>query len=498
MRLNACGKCGIMGLSCGMEKAERGDGMRLKSPVDFTSLKTGLKEIYGTKDANAKGRLISLGSGLVTAVYNVFITGIFYTGFLSMYGISITGVGIITFIPYIASCFSIFSSVILDRLKHRKAWLVGSKIYFYAMYIIATNLMPVFVTDPDARLVCFVAILFLAYSVYALFSPGFTTWFYRFYPEDNERRTRYIVYNQLFSSVMSSLILIFSSVLTDAVADSPIQNQLILGLRYFAFALVILDVSMQARAKMDDDSVGGKVRLREVFTLPFRYKKFIYCLLMMFAWNYVCNLNNGLWSFHLLNHLHFSYTLINAMSVMYTVIFLLTSKFWRTLIRRYSWIKTFGMTVLVWVPSEIVCFFMSEETGFLYVPVSVWQNLLNVGLNLSYANILYMNLPEEKSGAHIAFYTIGCNVFAFLGLITGTFVSSLTGDGTIGLFGMQVYGVQFTTLMRAVILFAIGYVLARRWRMFTRDSDIADVEEMDRTHRKLKEIRKRQKKAMKA
>ena len=64
-------------------------------------------EIYSTKDDEAKGRLITLGSNLAASFYNVFITGIFYTGFLTMYGIDITGAGIISFIPYIASLFSL-------------------------------------------------------------------------------------------------------------------------------------------------------------------------------------------------------------------------------------------------------------------------------------------------------------------------------------------------------------------------------------------------------
>ena len=54
-------------------------------------------DIFNTKDDDAKGRVINLGCTLLAAFYNVFITGIFYTGFLSMYGISITGAGIVTF-----------------------------------------------------------------------------------------------------------------------------------------------------------------------------------------------------------------------------------------------------------------------------------------------------------------------------------------------------------------------------------------------------------------
>ena len=450
--------------------------MRINRLVSFQSLKHSLGDIYSTKNDEAKGRLITLGSTLCAAFYNVFITGIFYTGFLSMYDISITGVGIVTFIPFIASCFSIFSSAILERIKKRKWILLAAKVYFYAMYIVATNLMPQFVKDPDARLTWLIVILFLAYSVYALFSPGLTTWFYRFYPQDNERRTRFIVLNQIFSSVMSSLILLLSGVLTDAVADSPVQEQLILGLRYLAFVLVLVDVGMQACAKEYPYPEAPKLSLIQVFTLPFKYRKFLLCMLFMFAWNFVGNLNNGLWNYHLQNHLHFSYTLLNAMSVMYTIILLCTNNIWKRLLRRYSWIKTFGIAVLIFVPTELMMFCLAPGMAWLYDLAGFIQNLMSVGLNFSYSNILYMNLPEENSTAHIAFYTIGCNLFAFFGMITGTWISSLTGDNTIPFLGMQVYSVQFTTMLRAIFLTVIGVVAVRYWRLFTRDEDIAEVE----------------------
>ena len=446
----------------------------------FRERKAAFLDIYNLKDDHAKGRLISLGSSLITSMYNVFITGIFYTGFLSMYDISITGVGIISFIPYIASCVSVFSGMLLERIRNRKPWLLASKIVFYALYILATTLMPQFVTDPRQRLWWFIGILFVAYAEYALFSPGITQWFYAFYPQDNERRTRYIVLNQVFSSMMSSTVLLLSGVLADAVAGSPHQAQLILGCRYFAFVLVLIDVGMQACAREYPSEAHEKIRFSQVFTLPFRYRKFLLGMLLTFIWNYVANLNNGLWAYHLLNHMRFPYTLINAMSVMYTLILIFTNTLWKRVLHRYSWIKTFGIACLLFVPTEFIFFFMTKKTTFLYVPVSVWQNLLSVGLNLSYANVLYMNLPEENSTTHIAFYSIGVNLFAFLGLMTGTLVSSITGDTPMQLMGMDVYAVQFTTLMLGVSLFAIGWFCTKKWRLLTRDADIAEIETMDK------------------
>lgn len=460
-----------------------------KIRFDFGAYKAAFTDIYNLKDENAKGRLISLGSALVTAFYNVFITGVFYTGFLSMYGMSITSVGIISFIPLIASCFSVFSSLILERFEKRKWILIAAKIFFYSLYILATTIMPQFVHDTDARLIWFAVILFVAYAVYALFSPGFTPWFYFFYPADNQRRTRYIALNQTFASIMSSAMLLFSAVLTDAMSGTPYQDTLILILRYFAFFLVLIDVGMQSRAIEYPYPKGPKIRLVQVFTLPFRYKKFLYCMLFMFYWNYVANLNANLWNYHLLNHMHFPYTLINAMSVMYTVILVLTSSLWQRMLRRYSWIKTFGIALLWWWPTEVLFFMMTPERTWMYVPLCVCQNILSVALNLSYANVLYLNLPEENSTAHIAFYSIGCNLFAFLGLFTGTQISAASGDNTFPFLGMQVYSVQFTTIARAVMILALGIVCVAWWRKFTPEKDIEEIEAYQRAEKKLRQWR---------
>ena len=78
---------------------------------------TSLSDIFSLRPDKSKDRLIALSSSLLTSFYYVFITGIFYTGFLSMYGISISDLGILTFIPYIANLFSVFSPKLLSRFQ---------------------------------------------------------------------------------------------------------------------------------------------------------------------------------------------------------------------------------------------------------------------------------------------------------------------------------------------------------------------------------------------
>lgn len=456
----------------------------------FHNIWDSFRETFNTENEEAKGRVITLSSNMLAAFYNVFITGIFYTGFLTMYGMSITDAGIITFVPYIANMFSIFSSKILGRFPRPKKLLLTCKIIFYALFILATTIMPGIVTDPNARLVWFVIIIFLAHVFYAPFAPGFTTWFYNFYPEDNTRRARYIMLLQIFSSITSSLILLLSGFITDMLNDSPYQDQLILGFRYFAFLLVLLEIFMQSKAKEYPSPNNPDLKLHEVFTLPFHYPKFLACMVMMFVWNFIANLNNGLWNYHLLNHLDFSYTMINTMAVLYTFVLITLSALWQRVLRRYSWIKTFGIALLFWVPTEFVLGSMTPDTTYFYVPMGLFQHVLSVGLNISYANILYMNLPTENSGTHIVFNTIGCNIFAFLGLMTGTWISSFTGDKTFNMLGMDFYSVQFTCYLRGILILILGIVLVIKWRSFTRDIDIAEIEQMKYVRQKFKHQRR--------
>ncbi len=431
-----------------------------------------LRTVFGPQTESGKGRLINLISSLLTGVYTIFVTGIFYTGFLSLYGISITETGIITFVPYLANCFCIFSTPVLNRFHRRKPVLLLSKIVYYFLIIIAVNLMPLLVSDTAGRVRWFTLLLFAANAENALFSPGFTSWFYHFFPEDNDLRVCYYTYSQLFTSVLANLVLVISGWLADAVRA---QAELIIGFRYAAFLLVILDVCVQAQAKEYEEPGDQGSRIRDVFTVPFRHRKFIRCTALMGFWTYNCNLT-GLWLYHVLNHMHFSYLVINLVSSSYMIVFLIISPLWRRLIRKYSWIRTFGLANLIWVPTEFVFFFMSEGTRMMYPLLTVLQHFLSTGLNLAYANVLYMNLPQNQETSCISFQVFACNFAAFLGAMVGTALSAISGDSTVAVLGIPIYSIQFNCLLRGVNMLAMGLYCWRHWQELTSESEIRRVE----------------------
>ena len=58
------------------------------------------------------------------------------------------------------------------------------------------------------------------------------------------------------------------------------------------------------------------------------------------------------------------------------------------------------------------------------------------------------------------------------------------------MLGMDVYSVQFTCLMRMVLLLVVAIVCMRYWRVFTPDKDIAAMEEAQAERRRARELKR--------
>ena len=64
--------------------------------------------------------------------------------------------------------------------------------------------------------------------------------------------------------------------------------------------------------------------------------------------------------------------------------------------------------------------------------------------------------------------------------------------------GMEVYSLQFTTLMRAVTMLAMGLVCTFCWKAFSPEKDIQDVENHAKMVREMKARRRALKAARRA
>ena len=129
--------------------------------------------VFNWHDDRGKGRCCMLASAILATLVTDLTAGTLYTAFLTVNNFSIVDAGVITFLPLIASCFSIFSPAILERFKKRRWVLAGGRLAYYVINILGLTALPYLVKDQGAKLFCFGAVVFLASLVNNLFTSGY-------------------------------------------------------------------------------------------------------------------------------------------------------------------------------------------------------------------------------------------------------------------------------------------------------------------------------------
>lgn len=388
-----------------------------------------------------------------SGIANVFITGTFYTGFLTSSGIDIVRVGIITFIPYFAWIFSLFSPKILSHFKKRRGLLLFNHIFYFVCIVLATTLMPMFVKGTAARTLWFGILLLMGHTSNALFGSGSMAWHINFLPEGKDRNV-YFSLSNLVSNFVGTAAAIGASVLTDSMAHSPNQGKIIVILRLVSFALFIISglLLFLIPKEYPYPESHRQYRLRDVFVKPIQSRKFILTAVIAIVWNCVGNFNASTWSYYILNTVGISYALTYLCSVACAIgsVFFLRS--WRSLVNRYSWFSILLLTVFNTAMLELFIGFTTSHTLWVFIIVSVLQGLNLVGAQLVFANMFYINLPKADTDIFITFWNFSINIFVLVGSMLGTGFLSLfeKSGGFAEIFGHPVYGSQFLVWIKCI------------------------------------------------
>ncbi|NLM77719.1 MAG: MFS transporter [Ruminococcaceae bacterium] len=413
--------------------------------------------IFNFKDEFAKGRSFILLNTFIASIANVFISGVFYTGFLTINGIDIVRVGIIAFIPYIAWGFSLFSPVILSKIIKRRFILIFNSIFYYSMVVIGTTVMPIFVHDATQKTIWFGVFLLLGNISNALFGSAASSWHIHFLPKGDDRNI-YFSYSNLVSAIVSTFVAITASLLADSLAGSPRQAEIITMSRYLAAAMLVFSTLLLYLIPKEYayTGIGNKVSVIDIIRIPLRSRKFLLTALIVMIWSCFANINASTWTYYVLNTVQVSYTFIYIGSVVNAVCSAFLLRYWRKAISFYSWSTMLLFTVLVTALTEFPIGFATSQTKWVYVVVSIIQGFNSVGTSLVFANLFYVNLPKGNVDIYIIFWNFTANISVLIGSAFGTWFLSIVEPYAPWYFlGLPFYGSQFLVIIKGVLLLGL-------------------------------------------
>lgn len=405
--------------------------------------------LFNFSDEKAFGRTVMMTSSTVINVISLLTGGLFYTTFLMMNGINLVNIGIITFIPYIANCFSVFSPSILERFPRRRWVLAGGRLAYHSLNLLAITLMPVLVQDPSSRVVWFAILTFMANMVGALFGSGYTAWHLNFIPDSI--RAEYFSTEAMIAHFISGGTALASGLIADALASSPYQNTIVVLFRYIAFALAVFEVWALTRpAEYPYPKTADKPRLRDIVIKPFSKPKFMLTMMIVFLWVFFANIPAGALNYHLINNVGVQYTFIYVINLCYPVFLLLFTPLWKKWLRKWGWLKTFALGAVLCCPTTLMYSCITAKNYlWLYTLMYLFRHFLSVGVNTTYANLTFINMPSTDQTNYIAFHTLAINAAGFLGMMAGTMFIGAFPQILLSLGGMEFNNVQILLWVKA-------------------------------------------------
>ncbi|MBO4217596.1 MAG: hypothetical protein J5940_06600 [Clostridia bacterium] len=440
--------------------------MRLTESVKRRYNNSILGILFSGKTDGAKGRRCMLASSLLSSAIANITGGIFYSGFLVGYGINIVNIGIISFVPTLATLLSLFSPFILDRIAKRKWVLAGARIFYYALTLLGILVIPHIFEENLSRVLAITILMSFAAGVNALFGQGYSAWHMNFLPDSI--RGDYLLTNSCIAAFTSGLFALVVAVVTDSLAGSPRQLEIIILLRIIAFALAVLDVLVLLLPKeYEYKQTTEKPRLRNVFTIPLKNKKFSLTILMCVIWYLFSNCHAAVINTWLLQDMEISYTLITFINFTYFFFFLFFSKMWRKFINKLGWIKALSFSAVITGVTYITYSFLTKNNSFTItifgsvVAVNVFffivrhmQHVTGIVTNLCMGNMPYINTPDSDRVSYFSFYAVAVNITSFISQLLGTGFVSIMKDRALTIFGHD-----FTALPILLMITGAGQIL---------------------------------------
>ncbi len=424
--------------------------------------------LYNVRDSRAKGRLVLLSSSSVVALANALTTGLFYTTFLINNGINLVNISILTFVPYIASCFSIFTPTILERLPKRKWILAAGRLGYYLFFMLGVTVIPKIVEDQSLKTILFVATVFIGHILSAISNSGYTSWHINFLPEDV--RAEHFGINSAVSSTVGLGFGVLFCLIADAFAGHPNEAMVIEIFRYVGIGFGLLDVFLLTRPdEYPYEKTQDRPKFRDVFVKPIQNKKFLGCILAGASWTFVCNLPGGVLNYYLLENLGLKYTYIQVINVIYPLIIMMCLIPCRRTIKKYGWIGTFAMgAMMVGLSNMLYSFTTPANYMILYPIVRILQHVLGAHFTDTPANnMAYLNLPNEDRTNYMSFNVLVANIAAFLGVMCGTWFVALAPDFTMNIFGTSFGHCQTLLLANGIGQIVLSLVLFRNKNRLT-------------------------------
>lgn len=390
---------------------------------------------------------MSIFEGVTARTIGMMTGGAFIAGLARLYGADDSTAGLIGAVPVLAGLVSALSSIVFERLPHRKLLIVLCATAG-RLLLAAPIVIPYLTADPDARIGTLL-LLYLAGNLFQFFMlPSAVAWISDIAPLSI--RARYFAQREGVVIGMATLISLSMGVVLDVFKNrgDPVTGFTVLFGVVFLLALVNFAIFSRMREVPHPHPVDPP-RLRDPFVLPFTDRRYRRLLLVITAWSLGYQTAIPFTSVYLVSGLGLDYTVAALYTAGMAVVSVLSARLWARVADRTSWMTLFIGLVLLQAVSCVFWVFTTRASAPVMLPLSaIATGAMASGMNMSMLGLMYGYAPERNRTVYMG------TLYAVNGV--AGFAGALLGAAVLGLFGMQgTFAVSAGLLLGAAALSTI-------------------------------------------
>lgn len=431
---------------------------------------------YDPEDEKSVSRKYIALSSYAAETTNNLIGGTFLTGFLLLMNADDSFMGWVTMAGLLGNLLQLLSPLLLERFERRKKLLLISRAAIYFFNIIVIGSIPFMGFHDDGKLTIVISVILLLNIINALFAPGFSVWHIKSIPQ--RVRAQYFSFYRITSGIIVYTVILISSGLVDFYKIRGNELKGLIILRVVAIITAALDLYLQTKIKeYPNEKCASKVNLANVFITPFKEKKYLITVTIACLWSFSANIPGPYFNIYLLKDLSVKYSFLNFVNMLNIPILIFFTPVWSKIIQRTSWFKALYISMGLYTIYYISLCFVTKGTLMLYPFAVVYAFMIAAGINLTFSNIPYINIPSGNQTNFIGFYSTMNNLAALLGVTLGKEFIKLTEGKMIKIFAIEMQNKQYILILTAVVMLlctSIIYVLQKKVDSSNYSSDEDD------------------------
>lgn len=398
-----------------------------------------------------KSRRMFICEGCTSVGLFSITSGAFLAGFAKYLGATDEFNGIIGAIPVMAGIVQIFSSLVFEKLEHRK-FLISLLCLLYRTLLGTMIFIPIFIQNTSARLFALAGVYALAYSMAAFITPASSSWIVDLTPEN--MRGRYFATKDAYSLAFVTILTLVMGRVLDMYrkVNNEYGGFIVLGV--VVLVLAILNFSFISSVKEPvSNRKRSNIKLIDVLTLALRNKGFRKVIILSVLWNVALQIGGPFFAVYQVTGLNLSYSFIMIMGVIGSIIRVISARTWGSLGDKKSWFFTSKASIAILGITHILWAFVDIKIAIFLVPLlSVLSGIAWSGINLSLFSVQFVYAPEEGRTAYLGTSAALGGVAGFISTFIGSRIVNMLKELQFSFFGILIGNMQIVFALSGILL----------------------------------------------